>query len=120
MGPSNSIVSRYSLYVRLYCRSSWRVDKQDHQQDKPIAIESLEFHFGLPSELEHDSCVYDGLLLETQTTLESGDPPLQLSGIWLTELRLFVINRVFRQGIFDLKRELVTFTAREKGEVAIK
>lgn len=109
--PENTMLQPVPNTTFLTTRTSWHVDEQGNQQQKSIVLETLEFEFGPPSELEHDSCVYKGLLLETQTTLESGDPPLQLSGIWLMELRLFVVNRVFREGIFDLKRELVTFTA---------
>lgn len=111
--PETTMLQPVPNTTFLTTRSSWRVDEHGNRQEQPIALEPLEFHFGSLTELEHDSCVYKGLLLETQTTLESGDPPLQLSGIWLIKLRLFVVNRIFREGHFDITREITKFTATE-------
>ncbi len=94
-------------------RTSWRLDVKGSRQVDPVAIEPLEFHFGSTTVLEHGSCVYDGLFLNTQTTLVSGGQPMRLSGIWLTELRLFVINRTWREGHFDIARDIATFAAIE-------
>jgi len=92
-------------------RTNLKVAEIDGHEDDPVSIEDVEFRFGEETEFEIGDCIYRGLRLNTQTYHRSGGEPVKLSGIWLFDFEIFVIERIVRKGSFDQQRVITSFRA---------
>ena len=94
-------------------RTSLPVMIDDTYSDVPISVEDVAFRFGTLDTFEFGSCAYRGLSLETETSLKSSGEPIRLSGIWLSELEIFIIKRILVKGSIGQPRTITGFRARK-------
>ncbi len=107
--PASGVVIRVT-------RTNLRASPNGTADDEPITTEQVEFRFGEADVFEVGACTYPGLRLETKTMTSGRSEPIQLSGIWLSDFEIFIIERVWLNGSFDTLRIITGFRPSDRKE----